>query len=224
MTCRAIHFEALKDMTTQTTINTILRRWKFGPPATNNWGGIYERMVWSTKKHLTILLKKEALDSDIFITVLGGMESMLNNRRLTYASADSRDPEVLTPFNFVCPGVTVGSTVHVIPPVPPGDGNNLRNAWQKTRGLMDEFWRRWSEEYIAMLQSRSKWRTSSPNLRVGQMVLIQADDRPQDQWRLGIVDVLGAKGDGHVRQVTVRLANGKTFRCRCNALVGLEMD
>jgi hypothetical protein len=179
MTCRAIHFEALKDMTSQTTINAILRfqarrpglliiyydngtnfvgswtelsqaveawnnsemvedlrlrgvEWKFGPLAA--------RMVRSTKKHLNILLTKEAFDSDVFNTVLGGVESMLNNRPLMYASADSRDPEVLTPFNFMCPGVTVGSTVHVIPPTPPGDGNNLRNAWQKTRGLMDEFW------------------------------------------------------------------------------------
>jgi hypothetical protein len=37
---------------------------------------------------------------------------------------------------------------------------------------------------------------SSPNLRVGQMVLIQSDDRPQDQWRLGMEESGGSKQVG----------------------------
>jgi hypothetical protein len=47
-------------------------------------------------------------------------------------STDSKDSEAFTLFNYLCTGVTVGSSIHVIPPAPPGDGNNLRNAWQKT--------------------------------------------------------------------------------------------
>jgi hypothetical protein len=156
--------------------------------------------------------------------VLGGVESVMNNRPLTYVSADSRDPEALTPFNFVCPGVTVGSTVHVIPPVPMGNGANLRISWQKSRGIVDEYWRRWSEEYIAMLQDRKKWKVSSPDLRVGQLVLLTSDDQPRDHWRLGIVDKLGSGCDNHVRQVTVRMANGKVFKRHCNALVCLEVE
>jgi hypothetical protein len=153
-----------------------------------------------------------------------GVESVMNNRPITYVLADSRDPEALTPFNFLCPGVVVGSTVHVIPPVLPGDTVNMRHAWQKARVLVDNFWRRWSEEYILMLRERKKWKVSTPNLRVGQLVLLVSDDRPRDQWRLGVVEDLGTESDGRVRQVRVRLANGKTFRRHMRALVRLELD
>jgi hypothetical protein len=70
----------------------------------------------------------------------------------------------------------VGSTVHVIPPVPPGDAVNVRHAWQRTSVLVDDFWRRWLEEYILMLRERKKWKVSTPNLKIGQMVLLVSDD------------------------------------------------
>jgi hypothetical protein len=145
--------------------------WHFGPPNASHWGGVYERLVQSAKKHLKVLLSEEALDSDVFVTILGGVESVMNNCPLTYVSADRRDPEALTLFNFLCPGVVVGFTVYVIPPVPLGDGINLRSSLQKSRRLVDEFWHRWSEEYVAMLQDRKKWKVSSPGIRVGQLVL-----------------------------------------------------
>jgi hypothetical protein len=118
----------------------------------------------------------------------------------------------------------VSSTVHVIPPVPVGIGANLRISWQKSREIVDEYWRRWSEEYIAMLQDRKKWKVSTPDLKLGQLVLLTSDDQPRDHWRLGIIDKLEAGCDNHVRQVTVRMANGKLFKRHCNALVCLEID
>jgi phage baseplate assembly protein gpV len=128
------------------------------------------------------------------------------------------------PFNFLCPGVVVGSTVHVIPLFLPGDVVDIKQAWQETRILVDDYWKRWSKEYVLMLQERKKWKTSTPDLKVGQMVLLVSDDRPRDQWRLGVVDDLGAESDGRMRQVKVRLANGKTFRCHMCALVSLELE
>jgi hypothetical protein len=185
---------------------------------------VYERLVQFAKKHLKVLLSDEGLDSYVFVTVLGGVESVINTRPLAYVSADSRDPEALTPFNFLCPGVVVGSTVHVIPPVPPEDGINLRISWQKSRSIVDKYWQRWSEEYIAMNQDRKKWKVSSPGLRVGRLVLLTSDDQPQDHWRLGIIDKLEMGSDEHTRQVTVRMANGQLFKRHCNALVCLEID
>jgi hypothetical protein len=65
---------------------------------------------------------------------------------------------------------------------------------------------------------------STPNLKIGQMVLLVSDDRPRDQWRLGVVEDLGEESDRRVRQVKVRLANGKTFRRHTHALISLELD
>jgi hypothetical protein len=54
---------------------------------------VYERLVQSTKSHLKTVLTKKVLDSDVFLTLLMGVESVINNRPITYVSADSRDPE-----------------------------------------------------------------------------------------------------------------------------------
>ena len=48
--------------------------WKFGPPNTPHWGGIWEHLVKSTKKHLSALLSKDNLDVETFATVLVEVE------------------------------------------------------------------------------------------------------------------------------------------------------
>ena len=177
----------------------------------------------SAKKHLSSLLSSEALDVDTFATVLVEVEGILNRRPLTYQSTDSRDPDVLTPSDFLYPGVVSHSSVKVLPPSPPGDGEVLRYSWRNARHLIDKFWKWWSREYVTLLQSRAKWRGTVPDLRVGQVVLLVDENVVRDQWRLGVIESVGG-GENHVRTAEVRLANGKKFVRHCTKLVGLEMD
>ena len=186
-------------------------------------GGIWERLVRSAKKHLSAILSSENLDVDVFATVLVEVEGILNRRPLTYVSADHRDLDVLTPADFLYPGVSVHTSVHVLPPSPPGDGEALRYAWRKARGLFDSFWKRWSREYVTDLLPRGKWRRTYPDLKVGEIVLMADELQPRDCWRLGIIEAV--RGDGtHVRTATVRVTGGKTFQRSCHKLVRLELD
>ena len=74
-----------------------------------------------------------------------------------------------------------------------------------------------------MLQSRSKWQRTSPDLYAGQIVILVDELQSRDQWKFGVVEAV--KGDGsHVRTVTVQMANGKRFERHSNRLVGLEID
>ena len=99
----------------------------------------------------------------------------------------------------------------------------MRYSWRNVRKLVDAFWERWSKEYVVMLQSRSKWQKTAPNLFVGQIVILVDELQPRDQWKLGVVEAI--PGDGqHVRTVTVQMANGKRLVRHCNRLVGLELD
>jgi hypothetical protein len=52
------------------------------------------------------------------------------NRPITY------DPEALTSFNFV-PGSSCVHIIHVIPPVPSENTVDIREAWQRSRVLVD---------------------------------------------------------------------------------------
>jgi hypothetical protein len=125
MACRAVHFESLKGMDTQTCIRLVARfqarrpglriifcdngtnfvgaqselsravdawnssemveelclegiEWRFGPPGVSHWGRVYERLVQSANSHLKTVLTKEVLDSDVFLTLLMGVESVMN--------------------------------------------------------------------------------------------------------------------------------------------------
>jgi hypothetical protein len=80
------------------------------------------------------------------------------------------------------------------------------------------------DEYVAMLQNRDKWQTSETNLKVGQLVLLASCNQPRDQWKIGIVDDLEARGDGRVRKDVVKLKGGKKLCRHSNALMSLEIE
>ena len=160
---------------------------------------------------------------DTFATVVVEVEGILNRRPLTYQSTDVRDPDVLTPSDFLYPGVVSHSSVRLLPPLPTGDGEVLRYSWRRARRLIDEFWKRWSREYVALLQSRAKWRRTVPDLRVGQVVLLVDESLVRDQWSLGVIDSVGG-GGSHVRTAVVRLPDGRKFSRHCTKVVGLEFD
>ena len=94
--------------------------WKFGPPDCPWFGGIWERLIKTVKKHLSAILLESPVEYSVLQTVLIEVEGILNRRPLTYASTDPRDPDVLTPSDFLYPGVAFHSSVRVLPPVPPG--------------------------------------------------------------------------------------------------------
>lgn len=59
--------------------------------------------------------------------------------------------------------------------------------WHKIVGIRNEFWRRWSKEYIAELQSRVKWNTERDNIQIGTLVIIHEDNTPPLKWKFGRV-------------------------------------
>ena len=128
---------------------------------------------------------------------------------------------MLSPSDFLYPGVESYSSVSILAPEPPGP-DALRYSWRTARHIIDGFWKRWSREYVASLQARSKWNATKEDIRIGQMVLI-TDEVPRDQWKLAIV--VSLEGDAtHVRGARVRIATGKTYNRDVRHLVALELD
>ena len=80
-------------------------------------GGVWERLVASTKRALRAILGGHCETEDVLQTVLAEVEFVINNCPLTYVSADIRDAEPLTPSHFrvgqpeaaLPPGVFTGS-------------------------------------------------------------------------------------------------------------------
>ncbi|XP_041450599.1 uncharacterized protein LOC121404671 [Drosophila obscura] len=56
------------------------------------------------------------------------------------------------------------------------------------------FWRRWREEYLTLLQERSKWRKPAKNLCGNDVVLVKDENLPPMRWPLArVVDVVKGK-------------------------------
>ena len=182
--------------------------WKFIPPSASHMGGVWERLVASTKRALRVVLGGQCVTDEVLQTVLAEVEYVLNSRPLTYVSADVNDAEPLTPNHFL-----VGQPEAALPPGVFTDHEALgRKKWRHVQALTDHFWRRWQREYLPSLMERKKWHREERDLRAGDVVLIVDDASPRGFWPLARVTDVFPSTDGRVRSVEVRTAGGRTYR------------
>lgn len=123
---------------------------------------------------------------------------------------DLDDLEVITPAHLF-----LGRSLNSIPQ--PSKANldlDPARHWELVRRLRDHFWSRWSKEYLHTLQQRPKWHRPSPNLSIGDVVIIidPALMRDNGKWPVGRVVNVHPGTDGRVRVATVRTAYGTYTR------------
>ncbi|XP_046142527.1 uncharacterized protein LOC123987999 [Osmia bicornis bicornis] len=175
--------------------------WTFIPPNSPHYGGLWEAGVKSVKHHLKRAIGDRPLTFEEFSTVLVEIEACLNSRPLCPLNADIEDLQALTPAHFL--GVASG----LVPDESPPDvSENRLERFQLLQSIRNNFWKKWSEEYLQHLQERSKWRGPTENFAVGQLVLVRDDRYPPSKWPLGRVTEVHLGPDGLVRVVTVRTA------------------
>ena len=71
-----------------------------------------------------------------------------------------------------------------------------------------------------MLHGRQKWRNQSPNVEVGDVVLVQEVNLPRGHWPLGRIVEVRPGSDGLVRKVRVRVG-GKEYDRSIHKLVSV---
>lgn len=138
-------------------------------------------------------------------TVFSQIEACLNSRPLIPLSSDPDDFEILTPGHFL-----IGAPLTALPENDVSDiAANRLNRYELLTKMHQDFWHRWSREYVAQLQQRTKWKTerTNENVKVGAMVLIR-EITPPLQWRLGRITEIHPGNDGLVRTVTIRTQTG----------------
>ena len=189
--------------------NLLMNRitWIFNPPYASHMGGIWERCIRTVRKVLNIIVHKQVLDDERLDTFLCEVESILNNRPLTYCSIDVNDSEPLTPNHLLLlrPGnnTIMTNTSNV-------DQYNRR--WKNVQFLADKFWKSWTRQYIPLIQIRSKWHKFQPNIKVGDLVMIAENNFARNQWPMArIVEVYHGR-DGLVRSVKLRTSTSELVR------------
>ena len=124
-------------------------------------------------------------------------------RPLLLLSADPNDLAYLNPGYFL-----VGMTLNGLPCVDLSDVNENRLLrWQREQ-IRQHFWRRWSNEYLHSLQTRTKWASKGTQLSTNQLVLIRQPNQAPLQWAMGRVLQVHPGPDDIVRTATIKTAKG----------------
>lgn len=179
--------------------------WKFITPASPHQGGMWEAGVKAFKHHLRRTIGDQKLTPNHLYTLLTRIEAYLNSRPIVPMSDDPSDLEVLTPGHF-----TAGRPLLQHPladDVEELPVNKLTN-WGRCQKMMQTFWKRWQEEYLVNLQTRTKWHDVCQNLKLNDVVIIIDENSPPVKWPLGRVVVIHPSSDGLIRSVTIRTQAG----------------
>ncbi|XP_072392178.1 uncharacterized protein [Diabrotica undecimpunctata] len=183
-------------------------QWKFIPPRSPHWGGLWESAVKSTKFHLVRLMSNSVLTFEELYTVLTQIEAILNSRPLYALSNDPNDLQPLTPGHFL-----IGTPLTAFPEIDVTNTPvNRLSIWKQISKIQQSFWKRWSADYLNNLQHRPKWLLPNTDIKVNDLVLITSENTPPLRWPLArVIESISSK-DGKVRIVRVRTADGEYIR------------
>ena len=149
--------------------------WNFNAPTASHHGGVWERLIRSTRRIMLGLTKEQVLSDDGLATLLTEVESILNGGPLTRTSTDPKDLTCLTPNHLLL----LKDQQSLPPGILSAHDNYVRHRWRQVQFLSDQFWKRWTRECLTLLQERQKWLAPTRNVHVGDIVLLVDQNTPR---------------------------------------------
>ncbi|XP_070541625.1 uncharacterized protein [Ptychodera flava] len=193
--------------------------WLFIPKRAPWFGGFWERLIGLTKTAIKKVLGRARITLDELTTVVAEVETMLNERPLTYVGDDVS----LTPSLLL-----YGRNINTLPLELTDDSeitdptftvstreyrSDLENRARHLAKLKNHFWRRWYTEYLPALHERHYVKGKAGNaIKTGDVVIVHSDDKHRLNWNLAVVEELKYGHDGLVRSATIRTKQGNTTR------------
>ncbi|XP_053968990.1 uncharacterized protein LOC128870401 [Anastrepha ludens] len=178
--------------------------WRFIPPRSPHFGGLWEAAVKTAKQHFYRSASSSILGFDELRTLVCEICAVINSRPLTPLSENPEDLDVLTPGHFL-----IGGPMTALPESDLTALNYSRlDRWQRVTYIQQVFWRRWTQEYLTLLQQRAKWLTPQANIQVNDVVCIKEENSPPLKWPLARVIEVIPGADGAVRVALLRTSSG----------------
>ena len=177
--------------------------WKFNPPAASHQGGFLVRLIRSIRRISHSLIGERLLNDEALRTFLVEVEKILNDRPITSVSSDPQDLEALAPNHVLLLRRNPSS-----PPDVFEESDKFKARLKHVHLLANEFWQRWTKEYLPTLHERQKWLCPKSNVGVGDLVLMADKNLPRGQWPKALAKQTFPDSEGMVRQVVVRTADG----------------
>jgi len=178
--------------------------WNCIPPHAPHFGGLWEAAVKSMKYHLRRTLGSRVATYEELCTLLSEIEACLNSRTLCALSDDPSNLTYLSPGHFL-----IGEPITHLPAI---DLTNVKtnrlSRWQTYQQQVQQFWQRWSADYLQSLQQCHRWLKATPNLQPGDLVLMKEDNTIPLQWPTAVIQETHPGKDGVIRVVTIKTPKG----------------
>jgi hypothetical protein len=178
-------------------------QWHFIPTHIPLFGGLWEAAVKSITYYIRRTLGNSILTCKELTTLLAQIEAFMNSRPLLALSNDSHVPLLLSPAHFL-----IGEALTSLPDNDLSDMTNRLRKWQLMKQFLQRIWQRWSRDYLHTLQQSQRRTSRVRNLKLNDVFILQEDNVPPLQERLGVVESIHPGSDGCVRVVKVRTARG----------------
>lgn len=181
--------------------------WKFNPPSAAWWGGFWERLIQIIKNLLRRVLGKSSLNYEEMMSMLCDCESTVNSRPLTYVSEDTDDLIPLTPAMFLQDIQMVG-----VPDLDLLDRVDLNKRITYQQTLREQLRKRFRSEYLSQLVLRQEKNTTYKRVKIGDIVLIECEDKRKIFWPMAKVIKLYPGKDTNVRVVRLKTSTKEMVR------------
>ena len=187
----------------------LLRRgiqWHFNPPYASHRGGVWERLIRSVRRTLNAICHEQTPNDETLQTFLIESERILNNRPIVPYISEDLNFISLTPNDLILLRGNHGLAFH--------DTllDRYKARWKSANHLANVFWKRWTREYLPILQQRQKWLFPHRNFQPGDVVLVVTGGLKRNHWPMGVVEKVCTDTDGLVRSVEVRVSGGLVNR------------
>lgn len=176
-------------------------------------------MVGTIKRCLRKVLSQTRLTEEQLNTTLINIEAAVNSRPISQGD----DDEPLTPAHFL-----IGEGLLTVPTGPePSTKSVLTKEFRLQQKLTDDFWKRWTKEYLLQLRSFHEVRGTSTRVikfRPGDVALVQEDGRPRHLWKKARIERLVEGRDQKVRTVILCTPEGHQIVRPVQLVITLEVD
>ena len=204
-------------------------RWKFIGELSPWNGGMWERLIRSTKRCLIKNIGRSLLNYAELGTILVEIERVINSRPLTYVFDDQEGITYpLTPSQLVN-----GRNLSMMPNESHHEVVSTHESLSKRaryhQRVLSQFTKRWRNEYLLSLLEAYRPRNGSkePPINTGDIVILRNDFTKRCFWKLcKVVELLKGR-DGSVRAARVQVAsadgNKKVLNRALKFLIPLEI-
>lgn len=206
--------EDLKDLSLEERLNKSGITWQFPSPLSPWKMGVHERMMKSFKEPLAKTIGAKILSVTEMTTILKDIQGTLNSRPLTVEHDDPQDFVPITPAKMLMghnptqlPQPKL--TEEQIKSINKADRQDLLKRWQLRHAIAEQYWRLWRKVYLKEMQTRDKWQTVEPDIKIGDIVVVSDASVKRQFWPLGKVLAIKIGRDGHVRTVKCKTPQGE---------------